>query len=80
MSSQFSEQFLKDAEDRKKANFRVGSIDETLRDRFAMAALTGLLASRDVDKLPKDQRQGMSENYAKVSYVIADAMMDERKV
>jgi len=43
---------------------------ETLRDRFAMAALTGLISMRN----------GMRMNdVAKVAYAYADAMLAERK-
>lgn len=44
---------------------------ETLRDKFAMAALTGLLAYSD--------RWVSSDDIAKRSFGIADAMMEARK-
>ena len=43
---------------------------KTLRDEFAMAALTGLLAS--------DVQDGAAV-FAKLSYVLADAMLEARK-
>lgn len=47
----------------------------TLRDRFAMAALTGLIASNEVEA-------NMQENFyqviARQSYCFADAMMKAR--
>ena len=42
----------------------------TLRDQFAMAALTGALAGRVV---------GERTEWAKAAYEIADAMMEARK-
>ncbi len=44
----------------------------TLRDQFAMAALTGLLAAHDPESYLSDQ--GVSDR----AYAIADAMMKER--
>lgn len=46
----------------------------TLRDQFAMAALTGLLSNTDVD-LTKPFPVA-----AKICYGMADAMLDARKV
>lgn len=43
-----------------------------LRDQFAMAALTGLLADDDSDNFPDCKR------YAEFAYKYADAMMDAR--
>jgi hypothetical protein len=43
-----------------------------LRDQFAMAALTGAIASLDCDPLPGYQ--------AKQAYEVADAMLEARKV
>jgi len=42
----------------------------TLRDQFAMAALTGMLISRTA---------GERTEWAKVAYELADAMMEARK-
>ena len=42
----------------------------SLRDQFAMAALTGMAASDTRDS---------PENFAKASYKLADAMMEARK-
>ena len=47
------------------------SVKPTLRDRFAMAALAGLLSEGAWDKLP-------ATYFAGVSYEIADAMMEAR--
>jgi hypothetical protein len=46
----------------------------TLRDRFAMAALTGLLARGAHDH---DKREG--HRYYELSYEIADGMLEARK-
>lgn len=46
----------------------------TLRDQFAMAVLTGVLATWK----PKD-RPIKIEDYAKDAYSLADAMMEARK-
>lgn len=46
----------------------IANLHETLRDRFAMAALTGLVFGR------KD----LIGNFTKEAYLIADAMMDQR--
>jgi hypothetical protein len=58
-----------DARGQKIADFIVplGS----LRDQFAMAAMTGLCANNHVENNVKA--------YAKISYDLADAMMEERK-
>jgi hypothetical protein len=54
----------------------------SLRDRFAMAALTGLLAAvGDLDK--RDMERGLKraneQDHARDAYVHADAMLTERK-
>lgn len=49
-----------------------GRTELTLRDRFAMAALTGLLAG------PSDGMPGFLEAVAKAAYFMADAMLAER--
>jgi hypothetical protein len=46
---------------------------ETLRDRFALAALTGMMA-RDT----YDEGQATPEQRAKLSYIEADAMLAAR--
>jgi hypothetical protein len=43
----------------------------TLRDQFAMAALTGLLANPDAAKYSKDRTE--------VAYELADGMLKERE-
>ena len=50
---------------------KVQEMRETLRDKIAIAALTGLLTS-DCDDYP--------ESFAKLSYKYADAMLLEREV
>lgn len=45
---------------------------KTLRDEFAMAALTGMLAS------PSTSAWADSEYWSQVSYVFADAMLEAR--
>jgi hypothetical protein len=49
---------------------------ETMRDRFAMAALTGVLNTDDF--LP-EIKEAVPETIAYWSYQIADAMIQERK-
>lgn len=46
------------------------SVKPTLRDRFAMSALTGIIAMGPGEGRPKD--------YAYTAYVCADAMMEVR--
>jgi hypothetical protein len=46
-------------------------VERTLRDEFAMAALTGLCADPDLSPL--------SERVAEHAYRLADAMMEARK-
>lgn len=48
---------------------------KTLRDEFAMAALTGLLASGRT--LRGDEAK--IENYARLSYIMAEVMLLERE-
>jgi hypothetical protein len=45
--------------------------DETMRDRFAMAALTGMLGSQDFF--------GDMQSFCRVAYEYADAMIEARK-
>ena len=53
---------------------------ETLRDRFAMAALQGELAAQDGDDIRRDYSDGDGvTNLATWSYCIADAMMIARR-
>jgi len=53
---------------------------ETLRDRFAMAALQGELAAQDDDDIRRDYSDGDGvTNLATWSYCIADAMMIARR-
>ena len=53
---------------------------ETLRDRFAMAALQGELAAQDDDDIHRDYSDGDGvANLATWSYCIADAMMVARR-
>lgn len=53
---------------------------ETLRDRFAMAALQGELAAQDDDDIRRDYSDGDGvTNLATWSYRIADAMMIARR-
>jgi len=53
---------------------------ETLRDRFAMAALQGELAAQDGDDIRCDYSDGDGvTNLATWSYCIADAMMIARR-
>ena len=53
---------------------------ETLRDRFAMAALQGELAAQDDDDIRRDYSYGDGvTNLATWSYCIADAMMIARR-
>lgn len=47
----------------------------TLRDEFAMSALTGLLGS-DLEYSWKGNSQGLAQE----AYIVADAMMRERAV
>tara|TARA_R110002096_G_scaffold406489_3_gene604767 strand:- start:486 stop:686 length:201 start_codon:yes stop_codon:yes gene_type:complete len=47
--------------------------DEHLRDQFAMAALTGIIAG------PPRGRAATPESDAKAAYQAADAMMEQRK-
>lgn len=47
---------------------------ETLRDRFAMAALTGVVSSGLFSSLTL-----LEARPAKLSYILADAMMEARK-
>lgn len=44
---------------------------KTLRDEFAMAALTGFLADSEA--------RGKVENLASVAFLVADAMLEARK-
>ncbi len=44
----------------------------TLRDRFAMAALTGMMSDPDFDDFP-------ATDIAKSSYLMADSMLEARK-
>lgn len=44
--------------------------NEALRDSFAMAALTGLIGNCNVEGW---------DNFAKQAYLLADAMMEERR-
>jgi|WetSurMetagenome_2_1015567.scaffolds.fasta_scaffold621289_2 hypothetical protein len=46
--------------------------EQELRDYFAAAALTGLLANTDHDLM-------QSSEYASDAYIFADAMLKERK-
>jgi hypothetical protein len=48
---------------------------EHLRDRFAMAALTGMLAS---DNLAVKRGFGVMPDMAKAAFTLADSMMEER--
>jgi len=53
---------------------------ETLRDRFAMAALQGELAAQDDDDIRRDYSDGDGvTNLATWSYCIAEAMMIARR-
>lgn len=56
------------------------SEEMTLRDQFAMAALQGMLAGRE---LPKSTRGGIEyiivNDRAIVAYAFADAMLEARK-
>lgn len=55
---------------------KVTILGPTLRDQFAMVALQGIC-----DKLPYDyeRRKEFIKNLAVGAYMIADAMMEERK-
>jgi len=46
-----------------------------LRDRFAMAALTGMFANANIDRLVAESQQHMAET----AYGFADAMLEARK-
>ena len=54
-----------------------------LRDRFAMAALTSLMAHPDsvmaLREVSKDTRKPAAKLTAELAYEIADAMMEARK-
>lgn len=59
--------------------------EEKLRDEFAMAALSGILANRDDDAVSGEpmisylSRGGSTKWIAEMAYGIADAMMEARK-
>lgn len=58
------------------AGLKVPQHPEELRDRFATAALQGLLA----DPRPfEDEGEGIHIAYAKTAYMYADAMLEARK-
>lgn len=61
----------------------VNTTDSELRDRFAMAALTGLLAQTGSVLALKTASGGTSKTAAQyaadLSYELADAMMEARK-
>ena len=50
---------------------------ESMRDYFAAAALTGLLASEAC--LPSMIEDGVHPGWAETAYVLADAMLEARK-
>jgi hypothetical protein len=52
--------------------------DEDLRDRFAMAALSGLLADSTIQSRPDETLDGMRARLAICAYGYADAMLRER--
>lgn len=61
----------------------VNTTDKELRDRFAMAALTGLLAQTDSALALKTASKGTSKTTARyaadLAYELADAMIEARK-
>lgn len=52
----------------------IPEFEPTLRDRFAMAALTGLVAYQELDQIEKH-----AENIVALAYLIASAMMKARQ-
>lgn len=62
---------LDDAEDYRKSLLE----PPNLRDRFAMATLTGMLSS----STPADDITTLSQDYARMAYALADAMLERRK-
>ncbi len=70
--------YMKQVDEREAARKDAANNDpeETLRDRFAMAALTGIAASGEAASIPtKDIPSVLS----KAAYEIADAMILARK-
>ena len=61
-----------DQEDAGMSTLTARSSTETLRDRFAMAALTGMLAC------PNNSEGNTLDNFAAIAYAIADAMLKVR--
>ena len=51
--------------------------EPTLRDKFAVAALSGLLADINIFKSAKGKT--MAQTYADKAYLYADAMLEARK-
>jgi len=58
---------------------RAAQDKKTLRDEFAMAALTGILAYPGCDYYGSAHNNGTPESVAREAYVYADPMLKERE-
>jgi hypothetical protein len=57
----------------------IDSMRATLRDRFAMAALQGFLSAGELNQEMTETHEKNAPTFARICYVLADAMMEARE-